>query len=213
MESRQGQNSHPANEVWLYSDGCYRWVYEKDLHGNRFEINYVLKIVILVFVLSWVLLAPIGYLAGEDHFAGMAFAITTGTCLGGGLLAVGIILLVQRLSANARGGTDVIGYEMNAEGLRQIHSPSAQRVNEQLGRMTLAAGVITGNPQGVVVGGQLMREGAAGVTRFDRVRRMQVLPRWDLIDLTLKGNYKCRVYVRPEDIDFVRDYIAEHIPR
>ena len=65
--------------VWLYSDGCCRWVYERDLRRKRFETRYVLRLVILVFALGGALLAPLGFMDGS------AFAIITGIGLGGGL--------------------------------------------------------------------------------------------------------------------------------
>ena len=51
-ENKVGKRSPDDGRVWLYSDGVYRWSYRRDLYENRFEHNYVLKIMALVFGLK-----------------------------------------------------------------------------------------------------------------------------------------------------------------
>ena len=203
VENGSGRAVTHPEAVWLYSDGVYRWVYARDLTWNRFEANYVLRIVILIFAISWVTLTGICVVASRGAAAGMAFAITTGICLGGGLISAGVYRLANRAMADAQGGVDLIGFQMSEEGVRQTHSAGKLDANALMVKMLQDAGAIDD-------GGQ-MRPGGFGVTRFQDVRRMNVHPRYDLIDLTLTGNYKCRVYVRPEDMDFVKDYIEKRI--
>ncbi len=204
MESGNREGEYRPQAVWLYSDGMYRWIYEKDLYKNRFETNYVLRILILVFVLSWLLLMGVLLGAGADLGNGiMAFGIITAVCLGGGLLTVGIVKQVHLSSARNRNGVEVIAFGMNDDGLRQIHYDDVRKAEDAVERMLLSASATQGeNP---------MKAGGFGVTLFGDVRRMELHPKDDLIDLTLKGNYKCRVYIRPEDFDFVRDYIRQRI--
>jgi len=186
--------------VWLYSDGLYRWIYVRDLYKSRFETNYVLKIMMLVFGLSWVAMVGAMLVAGVGgDGALMGLGIVTAICLGGGLLTVGIIRAAHLASARYRGGAEVIGFAMKGDGLRQIHYEGAQTAGEVADRLMLVDGA--------------MQQGGFGVTLFRDVRRMDLHPNEDLIDLTLKGNYKCRVYVQKEDFDFVRDYIREHTPK
>lgn len=204
MENGNGKNGYRPQAVWLYSDGMYHWIYEKDLYSNRFETNYVLKVVILVFGLSWLLMMGVLLGVAADPRNGMmAFGIITAICLGGGLLTVGIVKLVYLSSARNRNGVEVIAFGMNDDGLRQIHYDDARKAEDVAERMLLTASATQGeNP---------MKTGGFGVTLFRDVRRMALHPKDDLIDLTLKGNYKCRVYVRPEDYGFVRDYIEQRI--
>lgn len=204
MESGNGKNGYRPQAVWLYSDGMYHWIYEKDLYRNRFETNYVLRVIALVFVLSWLLMMGALLGMGVDSRNGMmVFGIITAICLGGGLLTVGIVKLVHFSSARNRNGVEVIAFGMNDDGLRQIHYDDAQRAEDVVERMLLTASATQGeNP---------MKPGGFGVTLFRDVRRMALHPKDDLIDLTLKGNYKCRVYVRSEDFDFVRDYIRQRV--
>jgi hypothetical protein len=56
VETGKREGTYRPQAVWLYSDGMFHWIYEKDLYKNRFETNYVLRIMILVFVLSWLLM-------------------------------------------------------------------------------------------------------------------------------------------------------------
>jgi len=123
--------------------------------------------------------------------------------LDGGLLTVGIVRLVHLSSARNRNGVEVIAFGMNDDGLSQIHYDDARKAEDVVERMLLTASATQGeNP---------MKAGGYGVTLFRDVRRMALHPKDDLIDLTLKGNYKCRVYVRPEDFVFVREYIRQRI--
>ena len=204
VESGNREGEYRPQAVWLYSDGMYRWIYEKDLYRNRFETNYVLGVVALVFVLSWLLMMGALLGVGADSGNGMmAFGIITAICLGGGLLTVGIVRRVHLSSARNRNGVEVIAFGMNDDGLRQIHYDDARKAEDVVERMLLTASTTEGEDP--------MKAGGFGVTLFRDVRRMALHPKDDLIDLTLKGNYKCRVYVRPEDFDFIRDYIQRRI--
>lgn len=200
VENGNGEAGYRPHAVWQYSDGVYRWIYEKDLYRNRFETDYVLKIMALVFGLSWVLMGGVMLAIGAGA---LPFAIVTAICLGGGLLTVGILRLVHFSSARSRNGVEVIAFGMNDDGLSQIHYDDARKAEDVVERMLLTASATQGeNP---------MKAGGYGVTLFRDVRRMALHPKDDLIDLTLKGNYKCRVYVRPEDFVFVREYIRQRI--
>ena len=200
MENGNGEAGYRSQAVWQYSDGVYRWIYEKDLYRNRFETDYVLKVMALVFGLSWVLMGGVMLAIGAGA---LPFAIVTAICLGGGLLTVGIVRLVHFSSARSRNGVEVIAFGMNDDGLSQIHYDDARKAEDVVERMLLTASATQGeNP---------MKAGGYGVTLFRDVRRMALHPKDDLIDLTLKGNYKCRVYVRPEDFVFVREYIRQRI--
>ena len=200
VENGNGEAGYRSQAVWQYSDGVYRWIYEKDLYRNRFETDYVLKIMGLVFGLSWVLMGGVMLAIGAGA---LPFAIVTAICLGGGLLTVGIVRLVHFSSARSRNGVEVIAFGMNDDGLSQIHYDDARKAEDVVERMLLTASATQGeNP---------MKAGGYGVTLFRDVRRMALHPKDDLIDLTLKGNYKCRVYVRPEDFVFVREYIRRRI--
>ena len=204
MESGKREGAYRPQAVWLYSDGMFHWIYEKDLYKNRFENNYVLRIMILVFVLSWLLMMGVLLGVGADPENGLlAFGIITAVCLGGGLLTVGIVRLAHLSSARHRNGVEVIAFGMNDDGLQQIHYDDARKAEDAVESMLLAAGAAQG--------ADLMKAGGLGVTLFRDVSRMGLYPKDDLIDLTLKGNDKCRVYVGPEDFVFVRDYIRQHI--
>ena len=205
LSVENGSEGGRLESVWLYSDGTYRWAYERDLVRNRFETNYVLRVIMLVFGLSWAVFMGIMLTVDMGRSGPMVFGITTGICLGGGLVTVGILRLAHIASARYRGGVEVIGFAMNEEGLRQIHYEGTQSAGEVMDRLALAT------PPGSIRGVGQTQPNGFGVTLFSDVRRMELHSKYDLIDLTLKGNYKCRVYVRKEDFDFVRDYIGQRI--
>lgn len=212
-QTPEGDQPQDPRAVWLYSDGVYRWAYEKDLIKNRFEINYILKIVMLVFGLSWVLIAgTILFAMGGRGGTGWVFALITGICVGAGLLSAGIILLVQRFSANARGGVDVVCFEMDEKGVRQILSEKTQKVDSALEIMTALSGLASRNLYAATNSRQIVSGTHPDITSYADVRKVRVHPEYDVIDVTLKGNYKCRVYVRGEDRQFVRDYICARAP-
>lgn len=204
VENGNPEGRYCPQAVWLYSDGMYRWVYEKDLFKSSFETNYVLRIVALVFVLSWLLMMGALLGAGANRGNGMmAFGIITAICLGGGLLTVGIVRLARLSSARNRNGVELIAFEMNDDGLRQIHYDDVRKAEDAVERMLQTANAAQEEAP--------MKADGFGVTLFRDVRRMALHPKDELIDLTLKGNYKCRVYVRPEDFGFVRDYIRRRV--
>ncbi len=208
MDRQQPRND---GRIWLYSDGVYRWSYQKDLVRNRFEFNYVLKVIVLVFSLSWALIVGTLMMSGAGDL-GDAFALVTAICLGGGLVTVAIMLLVRRLSINARGGTDVVCYEMGEGGLRQVLSDKAQKIDQALETMVAVSSLVSSNVAAVSRGNDAVAGTHPNITGYADVRRIRVYPRYDLVDVTLKGNYKCRVFAHPEDLEFVRDYIAARAP-
>jgi len=153
-----GSEGGRPEAVWLYSDGTYRWAYERDLVRNRFETDYVLKVIMLVFGLSWLVFMGIMLTVDMGRSGPMTFAITTGICLGGGLITVGILRLAHIASARYRGGVEVIGFAMNGEGLRQIHYEGATSTGEVIDRLALAT------PPGSIQGAGPAQPNGFGVT-------------------------------------------------
>ena len=205
---RKAETAPDPRAVWLYSDGVYRWAYERDLYKNRYETNYILKIVLLVFALTWaailgMLLVLIGGVGG-----GMVVAITSGICLGGWLLTAAIVLLVQRLSAGSRGGVDVVRFEMGEQGLRQIRSGASERADRAMETVTAVSGLASGNAYAALNSREIVSGTHLDIVSYADVRSIKVCPKYDVIDVTLKGNYKCRVYARGKDLDFVKNYIV-----
>ena len=211
-ENGGGAQPREDGRVWLYSDGVYRWSYQRDLYRNRFEHNYVLKIVGLVFGLSWALFVGMLLVMGGDDM-GWVYALVSAICLGGWLVTAGILLLVWRLSANARSGVDVVCFEMGEGGLRQVLSDQAQKADQALETMVTVSGLVSGNVAAASRGQDVVAGTHPNITSYADVRRIEMFPQYDLVDVTLKGNYKCRVYAHPEDLCFVRDYISAHAPQ
>ena len=211
-ENKVGKRPPDDGRVWLYSDGVYRWSYRRDLYENRFEHNYVLKIMALVFGLTWVLFVGMLLVMGGGDM-GWVFALVTAICLGGWLVTAGVLLLVWRLSANARGGVDVVCFEMGEGGLRQILSDQAQKTDQALETMVTVSGLVSGNVAAATRGHDVVAGTHPNITSYGDIRRIRMYPRYDLLDVTLKGNYKCRVYAHPEDLAFVRDYLSARAPQ
>lgn len=215
MEDGGGTAAQPQDPraVWLYPDGVYRWVYQKNLFKNRFEMNYIINIVLLVFGLTWLIIIGAVLAAGIDRDRmTWGLGIVTGICVGGGALTAAIVLLVQWISAKSRGGVDEVGFEMDDGGVRQIRSEKAQKVDDALEIMAAFTGLVGKNAAIAARREEIVSGTHSDITDFAKVRRIKVHPRYDVIDVTLKGNYKCRVYARQEDLEFVREFIASRAP-
>jgi uncharacterized BrkB/YihY/UPF0761 family membrane protein len=75
VENGNGEAGYRPQAVWQYSDGVYRWIYEKDLYRNRFETDYVLKVMALVFGL-WLrvcIIAQVGVANSSALYGSFAF--------------------------------------------------------------------------------------------------------------------------------------------
>lgn len=215
-------NGFPSR-VTLYEDGVYRWCYEMDMWKNRYMIRLIFKIIIpllgipLLFIAAMTLknahyLMQQG-IARENLMFYMHDDMITLYVVGG--ILVGILLLAELIyavCALVMHGRWRICFEMNDSAVALVRNPGTMEALNTLGAVAGIVGVLAGKPgEALRVGGTLAVANNTGTSRFESIRRVKRIRKYDLLDLREWFGMN-QVYVPAEDYDYVRDFILARIP-
>ena len=216
-----GINETPSR-VTLYEDGVYRWSYDLDMWRNRYILNLVIKVLLLVlgiptlFVLAMLLKGLIPLLrAGMPMGDALSFARNDLLIVAivGGLLA-GMILLtliIYAVAAAVMHGHYRLCYQMDDSAVALVRDPDKMKALNTFGTVVAAVGLAIGKPGDAMrVGGTLAAVNNSGTSRFDSTRRVKIVPEIDLLDLREWFGMN-QVFVPREDYEFVRDFILARV--
>lgn len=191
--------------IYLCSDGKYRWVYEMNLIKNPTVFVLVWKIFffILLGIFAMILIVDAvewGEIFSERFWDNLKWM---GYFMIGMTVVVGLGYLVY---AAIMGGKYIVVFEMDEKGINHIQHPKQVKKAEALAAITTFAGLATGNLSTAGAGMNVRTEMS---TDFSIVRRVKTYPRRHLIKLDglLEHN---QVYAEKEDYEFVKKYIFEH---
>ena len=193
-----------TDRVKLCEDGVYRWYYDLDMRRNPYMLKVTLKVlgIIAAVMMAMTLLMP-----SPGMSRGKIAGITLGCIAAAALLALGVYALMSL----RRGGLYRYRYEMGPEGVRLLQEEGDLRRNRALGAAAAVAGTAAGKPGGAVVAAITARAaGEGGYTAYRSVRRVTLDRGRDCIFLRPLVGENC-VYVRPEDFEFVKEYILSRL--
>lgn len=178
--------------VTLGEDGVYRWSYEMDMYRNHYLRNVLLKVTGVICLVCYLFLM---FLFLNGH------SLTPGIALGALACFLGFMLLVLAgyyLAAVIMHGRYLLRFEMNEEAIMLVRNPSTQAMMDTIAR---------------AFGSGAMRNAAnSGLTFFKDVRGMKERRHYDAFNLrTLFGANQ--IWICPEDYEFVRDFVRDHIPQ
>ena len=196
-----------SDNILLYPDGKYRWIYEMSLFKNPTVIVMIWKIfffVILgVFLFMLVLDLINEDLDGERLIGTLSFF---GIFLIGMTVIVGISYLIY---AAVMGGKYIVMFEMDEKGVNHMQLPKQAKKAEALAMMTALIGLMSNNHAAVAAG--VNASGTSMYTAFSSVRSVRALPRRNLIKVN-ERLYHNQVYAAAQDYDFVLNFICIHTP-
>ncbi len=189
-------------------DGIYRWVYEFNMLKNPIIILTIWKIFLFILLGMWVVFGIFGI---KDYgfiaaFVEQAKALPLPAVIIFGLSVVGYLIL-----AGIYGWKYCVLFEMNEEGVRHIHMEKQYKKAQALGWLTSMVGVASGKP-GTVGAGLLGATKQEQYSEFSKVKHMHSLKIFHTIKLNSLLNHN-QIYAKPEDYEFVLDFISKHIPK
>ena len=194
-----------TEHIWRCPDGVYRWYYELPMLKNP-TILYTVWAVLgisfgFVFLFVLIVSAIGGSLGGWTGFLKM-----TGGFL---LLALGFVVIsfaAYAVVAWTYAGRYVVLFEMDEKTVRHIQMPRQFKGAQALAWLTVLAGIAAGQPA-AVGGGVLAMTKNSSVSEYEKVRRIALRPRRDLIRVDQRFE-RNQVYAAPEDYAFVREHIV-----
>ncbi len=215
-------NETPSR-VTLYEDGVYRWSYDVDMWRNRYILNLVLKILLLMMgipllcVLAMLLMKLIPLLKeglSKDRVLFFSRDDLLVFAIIGGLLA-GMILLtlvIYAVAAAVMRGRYRLCYQMDESAVALVRDPGKMKAMNTFGAVVAAVGLAVGKTGDAMrLGSTLAAANSAGTSRFESIHRVRILPELDLLDLREWFSMN-QVFVPKEDYAFVRDFILARLP-
>ncbi len=215
-------NDYPSR-VTLYEDGVYRWSYDMDMWRNRYLLNLIIRILLLVigipalFMLAMLLMRLIPLMTEGLPVDSIMFHIRgdlAGFAIVGGML-VGMVLLtliIYAICAAAMHGTWRFCFQMDESAVALVRDARKMAALNTFGAAVAVVGLLAGKPgESLRVGNTLAVANNTGTSRFESTRRVKILPELDLLDLSEWFGMN-QIYVPGEDYTFVKDFILARIP-
>ena len=177
-----------SNNITLYQDGKYRWVYEMSLFKNPTIFWLIWKIFFFI-ILGFIIFASV--LGTFDNILDCLKSF--GYFVGGMTLLSGIGYLIYAL---IMGGKYIVIFEMDEEGVNHKQCPQQAKKAEALAML---------NRYGMLIRTEMYSE-------FSKVREVKAYPKTNVIKVNglLEHN---QVYAENEDFDFVLNFIKEQISK
>ncbi|MBQ6555473.1 MAG: zinc ribbon domain-containing protein [Firmicutes bacterium] len=196
-----------TENIYLCTDGKYRWVYEFSMLKNPTILITVWKVLLLSFGIVYLIMLFFLLLDGIDKEGFLSltggFAAITGFFLFLGVIAYLIV-------AGQYGWKYMVLFTMDEEGVEHRQMQAQFDKAKAMGWLTVAAGIAAGKPAMVGLGlnnatRSSMSSSFAYVRKVKAVKRRNVIYVNELLD-------KNQIYAAKEDFDFVLDYILARVP-
>lgn len=196
------KSEEDTTRVKLCEDGKYRWTYEVNLYRNPTILIDLLKIVVGCVALPYLLIDGVIIIKDFDLDNEWFVKGQLNTLIGFG----GIILFMVVLSvicyywwAASLKGRYIASFVMDETG---IEHHLQKRSN-----LVMAAALVSNNPSTIAAASVMSWK-----SEFRTVRRVIPVSRCDLI-MVNELLSKNRIYVLPQDYEFILNYITQHCPR
>ncbi len=176
-----------SNNITLYQDGKYRWVYEMGLFTNPTIFWLIWKIFFFIILEFTIFASALG------TFDNVLDCLKSfGYFIGGMTLLSGVGYVIYAL---IMGGKYIVIFEMDEEGVNHKQCPKQAKKAEALAML---------NRYGSLIRTEMYSE-------FSKVREIKAYPKTNVIKVNglLEHN---QVYAEKEDFDFVLNFIKDHVP-
>ena len=192
-----------SENVYLCTDGKYRWFYEFKMLKNPTILFTVWKVLGISFGIVFLFVAIIDCIDSVTPLESLL-----GTLKVFGIL-VGIFFFISLLAyfivAATYGFKYCVLFEMDDKEISHIQMPNQFKKAQALSMLTILAGIAAGRPS-IAGAGYLSASKATSTSVFENVRRVKLRPRRNTIHVNQLLN-KNQIYAANEDFAFVSDYI------
>ncbi len=189
-------------------DGRYRWQYDMDMVRNKSIVWIVFKILGICMAGLWMLMTFL--FAKDGGFFPHMFLIMTLIFIGVTAAFFALTYLIYVIMAKIKGGTYVLRYEMDGDGVSIVQSRRTTERNKAMGTAVVAGALATGKLAGAGPAAAMMLSEEIAHTYFANVRRVIEMRKYDLIEIheVVGAN---QIYAAPEIYDQVLAFIRAHV--
>lgn len=195
-----------SENIFLCTDGKFRWVYEMSLFRNPTIFVLVWKIFFFILLGIFALMSIVSLF---DRYSPLAETLLNNLKFFGyfvlGMTA--LVLLGYLVYAAMMGGKYCVIFEMDEKGINHKQMAKQAKKAQLISVLTVLAGLASKNITTVGVGLNSTR--TEMYTEFSRVRKVKAYPRRHLIKVNEVLNHN-QVYAETADFDFVKSYITSH---
>ena len=198
-----------SENIYLCTDGKYRWVYEFDMIRNPTILILVWKVLGMAFIAVMLLMMIMSLASGDGiaipewddcKYAVMCFAILFGP----------VSILSYIIVAASYGWRYVVVFAMDEEGVENRQLKSQVKKGQAMGWITVLAGIASGRIS-TIGAGMLAATRNSMYSEFSKVKEVVAKLNYNVIKVNeMLG--KNQVYADNMDFDFVLNYIQEHTP-
>ena len=201
-------NDFTGENVTLCDDGKYRWLYQFDMLKNPVILFTTWRVLGMSFFIVWAFTLTMSLI--EDGFKLDAFiGITRGfLLLGLFMCALGVVAYL--IIAGQYGWRYMVVFEMDDEGITHRQMKSQFDKAKALMWLTAAVGGASGSLSTAAIGINAATRDSLS-TDFDKVKKVKVSKWRNTIYVNAPFSHN-QVYVKPEDFDFVLQYILGRVP-
>ena len=180
--------------------GTIHWVYHRKLWGTAY---------IPVKVSLWCLV--VGLISSV-----VCYFITTNTnasVMIAGIMAGAVVasFLIWAVTVLVMGGERCLKMAMNEESVSSASLPRASRWARTLADAAMPYGIMS-NDMRIIIEGLNRMTSRNKVSKFDSVSSVRVVGKRDYVSVKA-GSAENKIYARPEQLDFVTDFITNHCPK
>lgn len=198
-----------GSAVTLWEDGVYRWRYDLNLYTNPMIFLLVWKIFFFIILGIFVIAMIADAVQWSDFFPDRLLVnLKFFGYITGGMTVLTVIGCL--IYAAIMGGKYCVIFEMDDQGINHRQIEFQAEKARKLATVTSLAGVASKNITTVGVGMNASR--TEMYSQFDVVKKIIAYPNRHLIKVNGVLDHN-QVYVRPEDFEFVHDYIVKHCPQ
>ncbi|MBR0230878.1 MAG: zinc ribbon domain-containing protein [Clostridia bacterium] len=189
--------------VTLCPDGKYRWEYAMSLFKNPTVFFLVWKIFFFIVLGIFAFVMILDAFEGNNVLGSLkAFGIALGVMTA--LVALGYLLY-----AAIMGGKYIVRFEMDENGVNHKQIEAQAKKARKIGAAAAMGGLASGRFSGVGAGIAASR--TEMYSDFSRTRKVKGCPRRGIIKVNGRLDHNM-VFARPEDFEFVKQYIISHCP-
>ena len=214
IDDKTGQEPRVQTEpldvmrVTRYPDELYRWIGSVNLFRDPTILFMAWKIFFFVCLGLFVFMCLLNL--GDSDFFWEGFLDTAKI---GGIITLGMLalcLLGYLIYAWIMKGKYTVFFQMGDGGFTHTQVPEQAKKAKAISAATFLAGLMQGNPTTMGIG--LTSARTAMSTYWKSVRSIQGFPKRGVIKVNERLN-KNQLYVKPEDYDFVWNYVKERCPQ
>lgn len=206
-------NEEPKHSIRLCPDGKYRWTYESSMWKDPTRFLFFLKVFNGIGISMWFIISIIRLCNGMDwEDFGDMLPILLYMMIGMSVLVIITYLIISIINA----GKYVMLFEMDEQGVKSTTAGAKRKSAQQntwldkWKEQWIASLLDVSLPQYGIDGpgscGEIM------TSTFADIRHLKVNRRYSHVQIGRLFSIN-RIYARPEDLDFVYEYIRSHSPK